>query len=135
MWPGGARQVLAPEDGRGVEDEIVLGAGIDRCGPMLWPSASLQRCSFTDDFQTGNVGRRIAVIFPADQAGDAISLLHSRAFKDPMVGLGADPITAAIDRIDVASADQRNHRAESVAMTIVASEAEFDSSCIHPCVR
>ena len=27
-----------------------------------------------------------------------------------------------------------NHRAESVAMINVASEAEFDRSCIHPCV-
>ena len=66
---GRAGEVLAPEDRRGVEDEVILRAGVDRGHPVLRVDSTLQSSSRADDLQARDVGRRVAVILPADQAG------------------------------------------------------------------
>src|SRR5208283_4917078 len=66
------RQALGPEDGRGIEHEVSPGAGVDRRGPMLRRLAAHPGGASRDDLESGDA-RGIAVVFPADQTGDAIA--------------------------------------------------------------
>src|SRR5262245_14526439 len=68
---------LRPEDRRSVEDEVVLGAGVDRRGPFLRARAADPRGAGGEDFQAGNVVGRVAVVFPPDEARHAVPLLHA----------------------------------------------------------
>src|SRR5262249_39034756 len=47
-----------------------------------------------------------AVVLPSDEAGDAVAFLHAGALEDPMLGPRTHPVAAAVDRLDVAGADE-----------------------------
>ena len=104
--PGRIGEPLRPKDRRGIEDDVALGAGVDRGGPLLRLHPADKRRSRPDDLEAGDVGRRVAMVFPADEAGDPVARLHPGAGEDPVVGLRADPVAAAVDRLDVASPHQ-----------------------------
>ena len=97
---------LRPEDRRGIENEVALGAGVDGGGPLLRLLSTDQRRPRPNDLEAGDVGRWVAVIFPANEAGDPVPRFHAGAGEDPVVGLRADPVAAAVDRLDVAGPHQ-----------------------------
>ena len=72
---------------------------------MLRIDPALQRRPFRQDFKPRNIGRRITVVLPTDQAGDRLSLRHSGTGKDPVIGIGANPITTTVDRFNIAGTD------------------------------
>ena len=90
-------KTLSPENRRRLEDVVALRSWIDGSRPVLRVDAALERRAFSDDFQPLDL-RRIAVVLPADKTGDAVTLLHASAFKDPMIRFRAYPITTAIHR-------------------------------------
>ena len=97
---------LGPEDRRGIENDIALRAGVDRGGPLLRLLSADECRPRPDNLEAGDVGRRVAVILPADEAGDPVPRFHPGAGKNPVVGLRADPVAAAVDRLDVAGPHQ-----------------------------
>src|SRR5207244_89790 len=99
-------QALGPEDGGGVEYEVAFGAGVDGGGPLLRAGAADPGGAAGEDFEAGDVGGRVAVVFPADQAGDAVAFFHAGACENPVVGFEGDPVAAAVDGLDVAGADE-----------------------------
>ena len=71
--PRRRRQALGPEDRRGVEHEIPLRARVDRRGPVLGRLRLPPRpCPRRRPRRPGIFGR-VAVVLPADQAGDAVA--------------------------------------------------------------
>ena len=100
------RQILAPENGGGIEDEIILGARIDGSGPLLRLSSANQGGSLANDFQSGDIARRISMILPADKSGDPIPLLHSGTSKHPMLGIRANPVSPSVNGFNIAGTDQ-----------------------------
>ena len=97
---------LRPEDRRGIENDVTFGAGVDGGGPLLRLLSTDKRRSRPDDLEAGDVGRWVTVIFPANEAGDLVARLHAGTGEDPVVGLRADPVAAAVDRLDIAGPDQ-----------------------------
>ena len=49
----------------------------------------------SQDFHVGQVEERIAVPLPAHEAFDCVAFLHARAFTQPVIGLGANPVADA----------------------------------------
>lgn len=96
----------SPPDGGSIEDEIALGARIDRRGPLLRHAAALPGGAGGDHFQTGQVGGWIAVVLPANEPRNGVASLHARAFEQPVLGVDTNPVAAAIDRTDIASTHQ-----------------------------
>src|SRR5687767_6677452 len=86
-----------PNSGR-VEDVVALRPGVNR-GGVLHPlrSAATEYRSFGQNFEPGNI-RRFAVVFPADQARNRISVLHARAFEKPVLLIDAPPVSHPVKR-------------------------------------
>src|SRR5262245_28709746 len=99
-------EVLAPEDRGSIEDQVILGTRINRGSPVLWSGPALPRGPLGHDLQPRQVGRWVTVVFPADQAWDAVALLHPGALKEPMLRLDDRPVATAVDRLDIARANQ-----------------------------
>src|SRR5258708_3954745 len=93
---GRRREPLGPKDGRGIEDEILPGAGEDRGGVTRGIHAAGPDEPLGDDFIARNARRR-PVMFPSYQAGNAVALFHPGAFEDPVTGQRAGPVAAAIE--------------------------------------
>ena len=66
---------------------------------MAGRRAAREGVAFGDDFQARD-GGGVAVELPADEAFDAIPLLHAGAGEHPVLGPGADPVAAAVEGID-----------------------------------
>lgn len=101
-------ETVGPPAGGRIEDEVALGSGIAGGGkfsPVQFPRFVLG-FGRGDDREPGNLGR-IPVPFPADESGNPVSLAHPSTLKDPVLGLGANPIGAAGKGREVASADQQ----------------------------
>ena len=109
-WPhvaGRFRQTVGPPAGRGAENKVLFWAGVNR-GRII---AAVEFAGFGlrrrggNNFEARNL-RGIAVPFPADQPGNAVSFLHAGALENPMVRLRADPIRAAGHLSRAVRADQ-----------------------------
>src|SRR5262249_42042738 len=98
-------EAVGPPDRRGVEHNISLRAGINRrrrcaLGATAGPFA------LGGDLQARNVGG-VAMPFPADQARNAVAVLHRAAGKEPVLLVGTNPVGPTGNRKGAASADQR----------------------------
>ncbi len=98
--PRWRRQGLGPEDRRGVEDEVPFWARIDRRGPLLGMLAPLPGGSGRHDFNARD-WRWITVIFPTNQARNAVSVFDIQAGEHPVFGFDHDPVATTINRLDV----------------------------------
>ena len=100
-------QTVGPPTGRCVEDDVGLGAWIRRrcVNAAVGFSWGVLRGAGGHDFEALD-RRRITVPFPADEAGDAIALLHAGVPVDPMVRPRANPVGTAGDRSRAVGANQ-----------------------------
>src|SRR5207253_9634290 len=101
--PWRSTQTVRPPDRGGVEDEIILGAGVEGRGiGALGPPA--RQLAAGHHFEAGNV-RRVAVPFPADKPRDTVAVFHAGARKQPVLVVDTDPVGAAGDRKGTACTD------------------------------
>ena len=63
---------------------------------MGWLFATAPYRSLGHDFQPGLFGGG-SVVFPANEATNALTLFHAGALVNPMVRLGASPIAATVE--------------------------------------
>src|SRR5262249_55441463 len=91
--PRGCGETVGPPNRGGVEDEVALRARVDR-GGIEALRARARGLSARDDFEARDL-ERYAMPFPSDQAGYAVSFLHSRAGEEPVIGFAAAPVSAA----------------------------------------
>ena len=100
-------QTVGPPAGSGVEDDVRLRAWIRRRGvnAAVGFSRGVLRGAGGHDFEALN-WRRISVPLPADESGDAITLLHAGVPVNPMVGPRANPVGPTGDRPGAVGADQ-----------------------------
>src|SRR5262249_32202768 len=73
---------------------------------FLGDLSTLPRGSLGNDLKAGDIGR-VAVVFPADEPGNAVPLLHAGACEHPMLRLDDDPVAPAVDRLDVSRTQEQ----------------------------
>src|SRR5437868_4775413 len=69
--------------------------------------------------------------FPADQAGNTVTVLHAAAGKNPVLIIGTNPVGAARNRKSTASADQRGFVRSIVFQVQKLREPAFDSRVLN----
>src|SRR3954469_7873553 len=83
---GGFGERVGPPAGAGVEDEVVLWAGVDRAGVLaLGLAFAVGGGGGGEDLEAGDFFVGVAVPFPADEAGDCVAEFHVGVFEEPVV--------------------------------------------------